>query len=182
MRKAALGAMVTPLALAACLFVAAQGASASSHARRPVIAPGDCTTTTAAAPTTTTTAPTTTAPTTTTTVPETTAPETQPTEGTTPQTPPVDDTQQPVGFRAPAGASPGALAVPRLVPAGPAGLAPVPQQADPCQPQVSAVAVSTTLAHTGSTTRGVALAMGGAMLIMSGAAFALTRRRLLPPR
>ena len=41
---------------------------------------------------------------------------------------------------------------------------------------------ATSLAHTGSTSRGLALAMGGAMLIVAGGSFVLTRRRLLPPR
>jgi LPXTG-motif cell wall-anchored protein len=66
-----------------------------------------------------------------------------------------------------------------LIPADFAGRARVPLQADPCPPLVSA---TTGLAHTGSTSRGVALAMGGAMLIVAGSSFVLTRRRPPLPR
>jgi LPXTG-motif cell wall-anchored protein len=70
----------------------------------------------------------------------------------------------------------------RLIPARPAGLDRVPGQADPCAPQVSASEVSPTMAHTGASTRGVALAMGGLMLIVAGGSFVLSRRRMVPPR
>jgi LPXTG-motif cell wall-anchored protein len=180
LHKVALGALVTPLAIAACLLAPVGAASATQDsARQWAAAPGDCTTTTTAAPTTTgaPTTTTTTAPTTTT-EPTTTEATTTTTETeTTPPATQVPEGSQPVALRS--GAN-----LPRLIPTGPAGLVRVPQQVDPCapQPSVSPAVTATSLAHTGSTSRGLALAMGGAMLIVAGGSFVLTRRRLLPPR